>query len=136
MSLMLRQSRGRGDIVSSCGTTTLIRAVESRAVELIRREMLSQHPEAEATGVNAVLIDFLLYDLAKEREAAGRHIPSLTTRAGSRREMSPPNAASWRLLEIHCLSLVCPLAARSISARHHALLLSSCMPSEESWRQN
>jgi hypothetical protein len=40
-----------------------------RAVELIRREILRQHPEA--TGVNAVLIDFFLYDLAKEREAAG-----------------------------------------------------------------
>ncbi|KAK3686776.1 hypothetical protein LTR37_019491 [Vermiconidia calcicola] len=39
------------------------------AVELIRREILRQHPEA--TGVNAVLIDFLLYDIAKEREAAG-----------------------------------------------------------------
>ncbi len=42
-----------------------------RAVELIRREILRQHPEAAATGVNAVLIDFLLYDLAKERESAG-----------------------------------------------------------------
>ena len=40
-----------------------------RAVELIHREILRQHPEA--TGVNAVLIDFFLYDLAKEREAAG-----------------------------------------------------------------
>ena len=40
-----------------------------RAVELIRREIFRQHPEA--TSVNAVLIDFFLYDLAKEREAAG-----------------------------------------------------------------
>ncbi|KAK3117012.1 hypothetical protein LTR53_002033 [Teratosphaeriaceae sp. CCFEE 6253] len=37
------------------------------AVELMRREIISQHPEAEGT-VNAVLIDFFLYDLAKERE--------------------------------------------------------------------
>ena len=42
---------------------------QRRAVELIRREILRQHPEA--TNVNAVLIDFLLYDLAKEREATG-----------------------------------------------------------------
>ncbi|KAK4494844.1 hypothetical protein PRZ48_014200 [Zasmidium cellare] len=39
------------------------------AVELIRREIVRAHPEA--TNVNAVLIDFFLYDLAKEREALG-----------------------------------------------------------------
>ncbi|KAF2216987.1 hypothetical protein CERZMDRAFT_32855 [Cercospora zeae-maydis SCOH1-5] len=39
------------------------------AVELIRREILRNHPEA--TSVNAVLIDFFLYDLAKEKEAQG-----------------------------------------------------------------
>lgn len=38
------------------------------AVELLRREILILHPE---THVNAVLIDFFLYDLAKEREANG-----------------------------------------------------------------
>lgn len=38
------------------------------AVELLRREILSLHPE---THVNAVLLDFFLYDLAKEREANG-----------------------------------------------------------------
>lgn len=43
----------------------------NRAVELIRREILKQHPDA--AGVNAVLIDFFLYDLAKEREAAGAY---------------------------------------------------------------
>ena len=48
----------------------------SRAVELIRREILAQHPEA--TNVNAVLIDFLLYDIAKEREAAGECISKLS----------------------------------------------------------
>ena len=37
------------------------------AVELIRREITQSHPEA-AQQVNAVLIDFFLYDLAKERE--------------------------------------------------------------------
>ena len=35
------------------------------AVELIRREIANRHPEA---AVNAVLIDFFLYDLAKEKE--------------------------------------------------------------------
>ena len=39
------------------------------AVELIRREIVKAHPDA--TNVNAVLIDFFLYDLAKEREARG-----------------------------------------------------------------
>jgi len=39
-----------------------------RAVELIRREILKVEPSA--LNVNAVLIDFFLYDLAKEREFA------------------------------------------------------------------
>lgn len=47
--------------------TSLLRA---RAVELIRQEIVRQDPRA--TNVNAVLIDFFLYDLAKEREAAGK----------------------------------------------------------------
>lgn len=42
------------------------------AVELIRREILRAHPEA--TNINAVLIDFFLYDLAKEREAQGTSV--------------------------------------------------------------
>ena len=36
------------------------------AVELIKREILCNHPDAR--NVNAVLIDFFLYDLAKEKE--------------------------------------------------------------------
>ena len=36
------------------------------AVELIRQEIIREHPDAQ--HVNAVLIDFFLYDLAKERE--------------------------------------------------------------------
>lgn len=40
------------------------------AVELLRREIAREHPEA-AARVNAVLIDFFLYDLAKEKEAQG-----------------------------------------------------------------
>ncbi|EME40723.1 hypothetical protein DOTSEDRAFT_74309 [Dothistroma septosporum NZE10] len=42
------------------------------AVELIKREVLKAHP---GVNVNAVLIDFFLYDLAKEREAQG--VPSI-----------------------------------------------------------
>lgn len=38
-------------------------------------EILRQHPEA--TNINAVLIDFFLYDLAKERETAGEYATSL-----------------------------------------------------------
>ncbi len=41
-----------------------------RAVELIRHEIVNQH--TQATNVNAVLIDFFLYDLAKEKEASGK----------------------------------------------------------------
>lgn len=77
-------------------TTTLIRAVENRAVELIRREILRQHPEAEATGVNAVLIDFLLYDLAKEREAAGEcFVPTDLGARGASIMHAVPTACSF-----------------------------------------
>lgn len=44
------------------------------AVELLRRQILLSHPEAE--GVNAVLIDFWLYDSAKELELHERGEPS------------------------------------------------------------
>jgi hypothetical protein len=40
------------------------------AVEMIRRQIVQDHPEAKAE-VNAVLLDFLLYDLAKEFESTG-----------------------------------------------------------------
>ena len=40
-------------------------------VELIRREILRQHPQAK---VNAILIDFFLYDTIKEKEAEGVEI--------------------------------------------------------------
>lgn len=43
------------------------------AVELIRRQIVSSHPEVERQ-INAVLIDFFLYDLAKEKEAQGAFI--------------------------------------------------------------
>ena len=37
-------------------------------VELIRRQILRQHSDAE---VNAILIDFFLYDMAKSKERDG-----------------------------------------------------------------
>lgn len=40
-------------------------------VELIKREILKHHPDA---NVNAILIDFFLYDLAKERDKAGEPV--------------------------------------------------------------
>ncbi|KAI7403277.1 hypothetical protein KC336_g14261 [Hortaea werneckii] len=50
------------------------------AVEMIRREIEREHPEA---GMNAVLIDFFLYDLAKEKErmAGGLAMPHHRTRS-------------------------------------------------------
>lgn len=51
------------------------------AVEMIRRQIVQDHPEAESE-VNAVLLDFLLYDLAKEFESTGTEsIPHHRTRS-------------------------------------------------------
>ncbi|KAK5651210.1 hypothetical protein OQA88_12717 [Cercophora sp. LCS_1] len=48
-------------------------------IELIRREIKKQHPEAQ---VNAILIDFFLYDTIKEIESAGQEsIPHHRTRS-------------------------------------------------------
>ncbi|KAL8782396.1 MAG: hypothetical protein Q9213_005399 [Squamulea squamosa] len=48
-------------------------------VELIRKEILRQHPKAE---INAILIDFFLYDTMKEREIEGvETIPHHRTRS-------------------------------------------------------
>jgi hypothetical protein len=48
-------------------------------VELIRREIVRQHPK---TQVNAILIDFFLYDKMKELEEAGlESIPHHRTRS-------------------------------------------------------
>jgi hypothetical protein len=46
---------------------------------MIRREIIRTHPDAK---VNAILIDFFLYDLAKEKEKAGEvAIPHHRTRS-------------------------------------------------------
>ena len=48
-------------------------------VELIRQEIVRSHTEA---NINAVLIDFFLYDMMKEREGAGEEeIPHHRTRS-------------------------------------------------------
>ena len=47
-----------------------IRGCSIWCVELIRREILAKHPEAKGK-VNAVLIDFFLYDTCKEMEKEG-----------------------------------------------------------------
>jgi hypothetical protein len=49
------------------------------AIEQLRREIIKLQPEAK---VNAILIDFFLYDLAKEKENAGEEaIPHHRTRS-------------------------------------------------------
>lgn len=56
-----------------------IRGCSIWSVEAIRRQIVKEHPTAK---VNAVLIDFFLYDLAKEREQAGYEaIPHHRTRS-------------------------------------------------------
>ncbi|EEU45908.1 uncharacterized protein NECHADRAFT_38646 [Fusarium vanettenii 77-13-4] len=66
-------------IESGCSWELQIRACSIWCVELIRREILRQHPDAH---VNAILIDFFLYDSMKELEAAGEEpIPHHRTRS-------------------------------------------------------
>ncbi|KAL6696005.1 hypothetical protein J3F84DRAFT_372677 [Trichoderma pleuroticola] len=56
-----------------------LRACSIWCVELIRREIQKAHPD---THVNAILIDFFLYDTMKEMEAAGKEtIPHHRTRS-------------------------------------------------------
>lgn len=48
-------------------------------VELIRREILKEDPDSQ---INAILIDFFLYDTMKEMEAAGKEsVPHHRTRS-------------------------------------------------------
>ncbi|KAL0470148.1 hypothetical protein QR685DRAFT_522878 [Neurospora intermedia] len=58
-----------------------LRACSIWCVELIRREIIREHPEAKGK-VNAVLIDFFLYDAVKELEKeGGERIPHHRTRS-------------------------------------------------------
>jgi len=58
-----------------------IRGCSIWAVELLRREMVKQHPEAKEK-INPILIDFFLYDTCKQQEATA-------TKAGTKDDMLP-----------------------------------------------
>lgn len=56
-----------------------IRGCSIWAIELLRREILKLQPEAK---INAILLDFFLYDIAKEKELEGEEaIPHHRTRS-------------------------------------------------------
>ncbi|KAL2886951.1 UPF0553 protein [Ceratocystis lukuohia] len=59
---------GREELESRGKYEMQIRAASVWCVELLRREIKRNHPE---TNINAVLIDFYLYDTMKQMEAAG-----------------------------------------------------------------
>lgn len=70
----------KGQVIDS-GTSyeMQLRACSIWCVELIKREIKREHPDAK---VNAVLIDFFLYDLMKQLEAEGKEtIPHHRTRS-------------------------------------------------------
>jgi hypothetical protein len=62
--------RDMGELKSGDSWELQLRGCSIWAVEMIRRQIVQDHPEAESE-VNAVLLDFLLYDLAKEFESTG-----------------------------------------------------------------
>ncbi|KAK6436164.1 hypothetical protein LTR95_007643 [Oleoguttula sp. CCFEE 5521] len=57
------------------------------AVELMRRQIVKEHPEA-AGKVHAVLLDFLLYDLAKEVEAKVEPDPEFAMRVLTQQQIT------------------------------------------------
>ncbi|KAJ2974951.1 hypothetical protein NQ176_g5786 [Zarea fungicola] len=61
--------KGSKTIESGSSWEVQLRACSIWCVELIRREIVRHHP---GTHVNAILIDFFLYDTIKELEAAGK----------------------------------------------------------------
>ena len=66
-------------LVSGHSWEVQLRGCSIWCVELIRREILTRHPKA---NVNAILIDFFLYDNMKEKEAeGGETIPHHRTRS-------------------------------------------------------
>ena len=70
--LLLRPSRTRCTVLH-------VAACSIWCVELMRREIVRQHPD---THVNAILIDFFLYDTMKEWEREGKEpIPHHRTRS-------------------------------------------------------
>lgn len=72
--------KARKMIPSGSSWECQLRGASIWCVEMIRREILNKHPEAE--GINAVLIDFYLYDTAKEMEEQKREmLPHHRTRS-------------------------------------------------------
>ncbi|KAH6851089.1 hypothetical protein B0I37DRAFT_128146 [Chaetomium sp. MPI-CAGE-AT-0009] len=63
--------RGKKDIPQGGSWEMQLRACSIWCVELIRREILKQNPKSH---VNAILLDFFLYDTIKEMEEAGKEI--------------------------------------------------------------
>ncbi|KAL9583860.1 MAG: hypothetical protein Q9212_002458 [Teloschistes hypoglaucus] len=73
------QVRGLKEIESGCSWEVQLRGCSIWCVELIREEIARRHPKAE---INAVLIDFFLYDSMKEKELEGTEtIPHHRTRS-------------------------------------------------------
>ncbi|KXX77081.1 hypothetical protein MMYC01_206319 [Madurella mycetomatis] len=71
--------RDKEDIPSGGSWEMQLRACSIWCVELIRREILREHPGA---SVNAILIDFFLYDTMKEMEKNGQEsVPHHRTRS-------------------------------------------------------
>lgn len=57
--------RSKEEILPESSWEIELRGCSIWCVELIRQEILQQDPES---NINAILIDFFLYDTAKERE--------------------------------------------------------------------
>ncbi|SPQ20373.1 97a51818-5cb3-47fe-8406-d826c8d3a218 [Thermothielavioides terrestris] len=71
--------RAKREIPSGGSWELQLRACSIWCVELIRREIAKAHP---GTHINAILIDFFLYDTMKEMEAAGKEtVPHHRTRS-------------------------------------------------------
>ncbi|KAK4120915.1 hypothetical protein N657DRAFT_648716 [Parathielavia appendiculata] len=71
--------RTKRDIPSGSNWEMQLRACSIWCVELIRREIVKQNPDCR---LNAILIDFFLYDTIKEMEAAGQEtVPHHRTRS-------------------------------------------------------
>ncbi|KAK0634562.1 hypothetical protein B0T17DRAFT_611549 [Bombardia bombarda] len=71
--------RAKKDLPCGGSWEMQLRGCSIWCVELIRREIVRNHPEAK---VNAILIDFFLYDTIKDIEAAGEEsIPHHRTRS-------------------------------------------------------
>ncbi|KAK8219235.1 hypothetical protein M8818_000968 [Zalaria obscura] len=86
-------------------------------VELLRRQILQKHPDAK---VNAILIDFFLYDLAKEREKAGEDaIPHHRTRSICFPIFSGPQLRDAQLLHTASQSLCDSTSCNSLANTCH-----------------